>query len=117
MTRIFVYGTLLAGEHNHHLLETADFVAAASTRSLYTLHNYGGFPAAVLGGSSAIFGEVYAIDVPTLERLDRLESHPRFYRRTPIVLEQGLSADIYLLRPEQVDGLPIITSGNWRDRT
>ncbi len=53
---------------------------------------------------------------PTLAALDRLEGHPRFYRRTRIALEDGAAVETYLLAPEQVEGRPVIDSGSWRAR-
>ena len=59
-------------------------------------------------------GEVYSVDSPTLAALDRLEGHPRFYRRTPITLAGGRHALAYLQAPDQTHGRPRITSGDWR---
>ena len=68
------------------------------------------------GGAYAVAGEVYEVDEATLAALDRLEGHPRFYRRTRIALEDGAAVETYLLPPEQVEGRPVIASGNWRSR-
>ena len=113
-TRIFVYGTLLAGEPNHRLLVKAPFVGPAVTEAVFSLVDMGPFPGLVAGGGSAVRGEVYEVDAPTLARLDTLEGHPRFYRRTPILLNDGVAAEAYLLRAEQVVGRRVIESGNWR---
>ena len=48
--------------------------------------------------------------------LDRLEGHPRFYQRTPIVLADGTMVQAYLLTPEKVARRPVIESGDWRTR-
>jgi gamma-glutamylcyclotransferase (GGCT)/AIG2-like uncharacterized protein YtfP len=114
--RVFVYGTLLAGEGNHRLLATAPLVGAARTEPTFELRNLGAFPGLVKGGACSVAGEVYEVDAPTLARLDALEGHPRFYRRTRIALDDGTKAQTYLLTPEQVVGRPIIPSGNWRSR-
>lgn len=116
VTLVFTYGTLLAGERNHRLLKTARFVGAASTLPRYELRNLGTFPALVRGGMRAVAGELYEVDAPTLLALDRLESHPDFYRRARIRLANGTVADTYLLRRDQVAGRPIIESNNWRTR-
>ena len=115
-TRVFVYGTLLSGERNHRYLVHARLIAEARTQPAFTLHDLGGFPGLVSGGDHAVVGEVYEVDEPTLAAMDRLESHPDFYRRTSIVLEDGSAVEAYLLPPEQVSDRPIIASGSWRAR-
>ena len=116
-TRVFVYGTLLAGEPNHRLLVGARLVAAARTKPAFELRDLGAFPGLVPGGAHAVAGKVYEVDEPTLAALDRLEGHPRFYRRSRIALEGGATVETYLLAPEQVEGLPVIDSGSWRARS
>lgn len=115
-TRVFVYGTLLAGEGNHRLLATAKLIGEARTEPAFELRDLGAFPGLVRGGAYAVVGEVYAVDTETLARLDVLEGHPRFYRRTCIALADGTHVETYLLTPEQVEGRPVIVSGNWRSR-
>jgi gamma-glutamylcyclotransferase (GGCT)/AIG2-like uncharacterized protein YtfP len=114
--RVFVYGTLLAGEDNHRLLATATLVGEARTKPAFELRDLGHFPGLVKGGTCSITGEVYEVDAPTLARLDALEGHPRFYRRTRIALDDGAKVETYLLAPEQVAGCSVIASGNWRSR-
>ena len=111
---VFVYGTLMTGEPNHRLLAHAQRVGHASTQPAYHLVDLGAFPALVPGGQTAVAGEVYSVDSPTLAALDRLEGHPRFYRRTPITLAGDRQALAYLQAPEQTQGCPHITSGDWR---
>ncbi|NUO50453.1 MAG: gamma-glutamylcyclotransferase, partial [Polyangiaceae bacterium] len=82
----------------------------------FTLHNLGAFPGLVRRGHDSVEGEVYEVDMETLRALDRLEGHPRFYRRTPIVLADGESVETYVLGAEQVRGCPVIRSGSWRAR-
>lgn len=113
-TRVFVYGTLLSGESNHALLDSARLVTAARTLPSFALYDLGSFPGLVAAGSHAVLGEVYDVDAATLVALDHLEDHPRFYRRTPIILDGGLEAETYLLPPEQVERCPLIASGDWR---
>ncbi len=116
-TRVFVYGTPLAGEPNHRLLVNARLVAEARTKPAFELRDLGAFPGLVSGGEHAVAGEVYEVDGPTLAALDRLEGHPRFYRRSRIALEDGAVVETYLLPPEQVEGRPVIDSGSWRARS
>ena len=77
--RVFVYGTLKRGLHNHVLLERAraSFVGSARTTrtSFAMLLADAGYPYVVktTTNARAIDGEVYAVDDDTLERLDALE--------------------------------------------
>lgn len=60
--RVFVYGTLRAGEPNHYLLDHHDLVARARTEAAFELVSLGAFPAMIAGGTTAVVGEVYEID-------------------------------------------------------
>ena len=114
--RVFVYGTLLAGEPNHRVLAGARLVAEGRTQPAFELRDLGPFPGLVHGGGHAVVGEVYEVDDATLAALDRLEGHPRFYKRTRFALDDGALVETYLLSPRQVEGRPVIESGNWRSR-
>lgn len=112
--RVFVYGSLLSGERNHGVLAGAPLVGAAITEPAFELFDLGGFPALVAEGSRAVVGEVYEVGVADLARLDRLEGHPDFYRRTRIRMGDGTLAEAYLLTAVQVMGRPVVESGDWR---
>ncbi|MGD2063612.1 MAG: gamma-glutamylcyclotransferase [Nitrospirota bacterium] len=113
-TLLFVYGTLLRGERNHHLLHDATCLGAARTEAAYELVDVGGYPAMVPGGTTAIVGEVYAVDDPALAAIDRLENHPDFYRRTPIHLADRQWVEVYLLTRLQAGEMPRLPLGDWR---
>lgn len=113
---MFVYGTLLVGERNHRLLTGAQLLCEAKTPPRFQLHDLGAYPGLVLRGKHAVAGEVYEVGEAMLAALDRLEGHPRFYRRTSLVLDGGRRVQTYLLTREQVEGYPVITSGSWRSR-
>jgi len=115
-TRVFVYGTLLAGERNHYHIERARLIAEARTQPAFTLYDFGPYPGMVARGNSAVVGEVYEVDEPMLAAMDRLEGHPSFYQRTTIRLENGSTVEAYLLRPDQVANWSIIASASWRAR-
>ncbi|CAG2178968.1 unnamed protein product, partial [Oppiella nova] len=95
---IFVYGTLKTGQPNHYVIKDpdngeADFVGYAETvdkwplviASLYNvpylLHkpHFG----------KKITGEIWSVDINMRNKMDDLESHPRFYRRfeIPVLLD------------------------------
>ncbi|QDF03377.1 gamma-glutamylcyclotransferase family protein [Myxococcus xanthus] len=113
-TRVFVYGTLLSGEPNHRLLRGARLIGPARTQPRFTLHDYGPFPALASRGKHAVEGEVYEVDAHMLAALDRLEGHPRFYKRTSIALDGAGRVEAYLFPKERLAGRPVIESGCWR---
>jgi gamma-glutamylcyclotransferase (GGCT)/AIG2-like uncharacterized protein YtfP len=114
-TRVFVYGTLRAGEPNHYLLDDHALLGRVRTEPAFELVSLGAFPAMIEGGATSVVGEVYEVDPFTLAALDRLEGHPRFYQRRTIRLEDGNEVFTYLLSPEQARGQTRIPSGDWTD--
>lgn len=113
--RVFVYGTLLRGEGNHRLLMGAQFVAQARTQSEFTFHDLGGCPGMIRGTDcehQTVLGELYDVDEEILAALDRLEGHPRFYRRTEILIDRA-PVQTYLLPRDRFGHLPRIPSGSW----
>ncbi len=114
MTRCFVYGTLLSGEPNHGVLRGSRCLGAVSTPPRFTLVDLGAFPGMLAEGTTAILGEVYEVDDDVLAKLDRLEGHPRFYLRAPIVLAGWQRAETYFFPTARAVGRSIIPSGDWR---
>jgi gamma-glutamylaminecyclotransferase len=115
-TRLFVYGTLLRGEGNHHFLRAARQLGDARTAPRFQLLDLGAFPALVNSGATAVIGELYEVDGETLAAIDELEEHPDVYRRTEIPLDDGTLAHAYLLMIAQGKDPPVIASGDWRKR-
>jgi len=113
-TRIFTYGTLMAGQPNHRLLARAKRIGPARTQPRFDLVDLGPFPGMVTGGTTAVLGEVYEVDRETLAALDRLEGHPRFYERKTIRLANGQWIATYIY-PQRPSGRPLIESGDWRN--
>ncbi len=84
--RVFCYGTLKRGIHNHHLLSTAEFVGEAYTLDTFKMYHVG-FPVIRFSDhpdAKAVFGEVYDVDDDTLKKLDRLENEGVMYDRKQI---------------------------------
>lgn len=114
--RVFVYGSLKRGFANDSYLTTARFIRAGKTAPVFTMVSFGGFPGVFRGGSTAIEGEVFDVDDATLERLDRLEGHPRFYRRQPIEVDGERMLGYLLPRSaKQQRDLPTVDSGVWEE--
>ena len=116
--KVFVYGTLMSGEGNHRLLDHngARLLGPAVTAPSFDLVSLGGFPAMFADGDTAIAGELYEVDAATLEDLDRLEGHPRFYRRQRIALADGARVEAYVLPRDSfaAERATPIASGDWR---
>ena len=112
--RVFVYGTLRRGEVHERMLCRAEYLGVHKTEPRFTMFDLGRFPAAVAGGSTAIVGEVFAVDRATLLRLDQFEHCPHTYLRTQIETPFG-SAWIYLYRMAPQNGVTL-PSGDWLSR-
>jgi gamma-glutamylcyclotransferase (GGCT)/AIG2-like uncharacterized protein YtfP len=111
--RLFVYGTLRLGGSNAHLLANCRFLGLACTEPAFALASFGSYPALCEGGDTAVEGELYDVPAAELVALDRLEDHPNWYVRTPVVLGDGTRAETYLMAPDACAGRPRIASGVW----
>ena len=114
MTRVFVYGSLRRGLHNHHFLADATLVGDDATEPAFTLYSLGAFPAMVQGGTTSVVGEVYEVDARTLAALDRLEGHPHFYQRVAVTLRSGAEVETYVVPSTTVRGRGVVAGGDWR---
>ncbi len=112
--RLFVYGTLRPGGVHHGLLATARRLGTWTTPPRYTLYALDHYPVAVPSGRTAVVGEVYAVDARTLARIDRLEDHPRTYRRMQLQTPWGPAWMYIQQRPPR--GARLIASGDWLRR-
>lgn len=68
---VFVYGTLMNGETNHHYLENSKFSGMATIEG-YEMYSMGGYPA-IIDGDGIIIGELYQvpnIDIPSIDMLE-----------------------------------------------
>jgi len=118
MIKIFVYGSLMKGEFNHSILkrENNKFIRKAVTTRDYNLFDLGGFPGMTRPGNYSIVGEVYEVCKETVRHLDILESHPQFYIRSLISLDDGEVVSTYILDNAYAKNAPLIKSGNWKKR-
>lgn len=113
--RVFVYGTLLSGFHNHErCLRTGKRLGATRTANAhYRMVDVNYFPGVFLDGTDAIVGEVYEVDDRTMERLDRLEGFPFMYTRVEVDLEGHGNAWMYIYN-RTAERLPTIPNGDFR---
>ncbi|MGI9571737.1 MAG: gamma-glutamylcyclotransferase family protein [Candidatus Actinomarinaceae bacterium] len=83
INKVFVYGTLKKGYHNHNCLEGSEFIGSARSIEKFNMINLGGFPAVLYNSDDGyqIWGEIYKINDRILQRLDLLEGEGTFYNR------------------------------------
>ena len=113
MTRVFVYGTLKRGCHNHHFLAGQRFLGEARTVAGYVLFVLGDYPGMVrrIGTDGHVTGEVWAVDAAGLATLDELEGVGEgLYERVPVKLaapfaDQSVETYLYL---RSVEGRPTL---------
>ena len=118
--RIFVYGTLMAGEYNHALigsqvLEGEGFISGFD---LYSLGRYPGIrPSEHCGHTVA--GEVYLIDDSTLEQVNILEDEGSLYilQSAEVAMSDGrtVTAGVYVYNHDCPESSRIL-SGSWNQR-
>ena len=82
---VAVYGSLKSGESNNGLLINSELLDSGTTLPNYDLLDFKAYPGAI-PGTNSLRVEVWSVDSDTLTRLDRLESHPHFYKREEIVI-------------------------------
>ncbi|WP_158595112.1 gamma-glutamylcyclotransferase [Oceanobacillus piezotolerans] len=75
MIHVFVYGTLMQGERNHHLLKSATCVYREAYVFGKLLDTGFGYPAWVYDKDTFTYGEVYEVDSSILKELDQLEDY------------------------------------------
>ncbi|EAS43596.1 gamma-glutamylcyclotransferase [Photobacterium profundum] len=111
--KVLVYGTLRAGQSNHHWLKTADFLGACKLDSGYALYDLGLYPALLENHDCTLplYGEVYKVDNLTLQALDRLEGYPTLYERHLVSTVWG-EAWVYTYQLS-IQGRPQIMTGDW----
>lgn len=110
--RVFVYGTLMTGQRNHHWMRGAVWLGRATSPRGFLLWSVGQYPVACPGGRSRIRGEVYRLSVAHLYRLDVLEEFPRFYQRRLVNTRFGLAWMYYQSTPPA--GARWLFGGDWR---
>ena len=115
--KVFVYGTLLSGERNARWALGARRHPAWTHGTIYDT-GYG-FPAFTREVTTKVVGELLTVDQAGFDSMDRLEGHPRLYRREEIeVYGECIGrhrAWVYIM-----NNLPstakVIASGDWRNR-
>ena len=111
MIRLFVYGTLKIGFHNAYYLEDARILGEFVTEPVYSMYDFGRYPAVSENGKTAIAGEVYDISEKLLASIDLLEWCPDFYQRVMIETSFGGAWMYVVSEPLCADKIKI--GGSW----
>jgi gamma-glutamylaminecyclotransferase len=124
--RVFVYGTLKKGHHNHkiigrHLGKESVFLGRCALNGPFTMVDLGYFPGVIYTPTDTtvknmIYGEVYRINQEILTHLDVLEGNGQFYTRERVETPWKKAWCYFIPRnymPVNRSGA-IITSGTWR---
>ncbi|ASS75579.1 gamma-glutamylcyclotransferase [Tumebacillus algifaecis] len=121
MINIFVYGTLLTGERNHHIV--APYLLQVEPGTVYgRLYDAaaGRYPALILDPNAELIeGEWMRVTAEGLSKLDELEGylgpdHPdNLYERIRVCdASTGQQGQAYVWQHHQ--GCPMIPCGSWR---
>lgn len=114
ITRVFVYGTLMRGERNHHWMRGARLLGECVSSPRFSLWSLGAYPVLCPQGHCRVHGEVYQISYAHLRRLDVLEEYPRFYLRR---LQPTRFGPAWLYYQQAVPSLArALPGGSWRRR-
>jgi gamma-glutamylcyclotransferase (GGCT)/AIG2-like uncharacterized protein YtfP len=114
--RLFVCDSLMQGERDHALLQSAKFVGVLRTAPLYALVEAGPYAALVEGGSVSVVGELYVVDRNQRLEIDVKRECPVLFQRIVVTLEDGTNAEAYAMSEAQVRGKRRIKHGSFRDR-
>ena len=120
--KVFVYGTLLEGEHNHSLMNGAQCLDGVRLDGA-KMFDVGYFPCIVDSGNphQTVYGELYEISDETLMVLDDLESEGRMYERREVTVvscepdsTEKTTAWAYFWLRGSTHRMSPIDSGQWR---
>lgn len=112
---IAVYGTLKKGYNNYNTyLTTSKFIGGGKTQDKYPLI-VSGLPYMIdeCGKGYNVAVDVFKVSQPVLDRLDKLEGHPTWYKRKqiPVVVNgKTLTCWLYFNICENVDNRPMHTT-------
>ena len=94
---MFVYGTLMKGQRNNHLLKDSVYLGDGVLQD-YMLYEVATFPGAVKRVGYKVYGELYEVDDDVKQIIDILEDVDNLYRCVleDIVTENGvIKANLY----------------------
>ena len=104
--RVFVYGTLMKGARNEHIMNDATLVSenARTKEQSFLMLQFNSSsspgkqtPGVKHRGQGYVKGEVYEVDDEGLAALDKLEQNGVRYQREEIDMQDGSKAWMYIL--------------------
>jgi gamma-glutamylcyclotransferase (GGCT)/AIG2-like uncharacterized protein YtfP len=121
--KLIVYGTLMRGESNHHMMNGAEYLQDVEVPNALLL-NLGGYPGLIFlpmgQDHSVVHGELYEIEGNHLSELDRFEGVPHLYDRVEckyrVKVSDGYVIGAAYIYEYQDDTDNIINTGNWKER-
>ena len=119
--QVFVYGTLLVGEANHHVVEPY-LISCERGHVKGRLYDVGDYPALVLDeGEDEVAGEWLIVTEEGLRQMDLLEDFlegrpNNEYERVWVKdSRRNIEGFVYVYSLEKAQHLPIIYSNSWRE--
>jgi gamma-glutamylcyclotransferase (GGCT)/AIG2-like uncharacterized protein YtfP len=123
--KLIVYGTLMRGESNHHMMrlcgmEGAEYLGDVSVPNavLYDLGGYPGLKFLPIGNDyNKVQAELYRVSEKHLDELDRFEGVPTLYDR--IECEYEIHDDwgrAYIYEYQRDTYEPHMPNGDWKKR-
>jgi gamma-glutamylcyclotransferase (GGCT)/AIG2-like uncharacterized protein YtfP len=124
--RVAVYGTLREGEYNHHILVKSGATLLGSTFIPgYLMLSLGMFPGIVpcKRDDWEVYVEIYEVDSPTLDKLDKLEGVGNdFYDRVKVDTILFGKVFLYVLSPKYFNlvynsnrAIKMVMQGDWME--
>lgn len=113
MPKVFVYGTLRAGEANDYRMQNASCLSAQLLLEGYELRANGlWYPYAFFSPQRQIYGDLYEVSQAHLEgTLDTLEDTANnYYKRH---FDPRYACFIYIKAQDNREDYPLIESGDW----
>lgn len=112
--KVFVYGTLMNGESNHHYLQNSTCLGRATLKG-YDMYDVGCYPA-ITPGDNLIIGEIYQVPKEDITSIDMLEGEGTLYVKkceTVTDAEGKTSFALVYVYIEDISGLEKIPA--WKD--
>ena len=113
---LFAYGSLRRGERDHEALLGSACRGTVRTREGYRLVDLGVYAAMIESGHQSVVGELYEITRETRRRIDVMKEAGILFQRVRVQLEDGSSAEAYVMQEDQVRGRRRLRTGDWKQR-